>query len=138
MDLLCNLVERYFCFKGDFSLCYDRHVGMNLPTYKASRIRMLLFIPLLESEIPHKSSFFLISTFCTCSMSVIQINCNKTAYVCITTLRRIHCCLSYPVCSVQVPYYIVICGLSDCTTLLHIVINGTIFGKTLLDIKCVF
>ena len=84
VGLLCNLIERYFCFKGVFSLCHDWHVGMDLPTYQAPHIRTLLFIPLLESEIPQKGSFFLISMFCTCSMSVIQISRNKTDNVRIT------------------------------------------------------
>jgi len=81
VGILCNLVESYFCFKGVFSLCHDWQVGMDLPTHQASHIRTLLFIPLLESEIPHKGSFFLISMFCICSMSVIQINRNKTMYI---------------------------------------------------------
>ena len=35
--------------------------------------------------------------------------------------------------------HIVICGLSGCTTFLqHYLLNGTIFGKTLLNIKYVF
>jgi len=33
---------------------------------------------------------------------------------------------------------VVICGLSGCTIFSHIHINGTIFAKTLLNIKCVF
>ena len=37
------------------------------------------------------------------------------------------------------PYDIVICGLSGCTNIFpHYLINGTIFGETLLKVKCVF
>ena len=33
--------------------------------------------------------------------------------------------------------HIAICGLSECTKFFGILINGTIFGKTLINIKCV-
>jgi hypothetical protein len=37
------------------------------------------------------------------------------------------------------PYYIVICGLSGFANFFsHYLINGTIFGKKLLNIKCVY
>jgi hypothetical protein len=49
------------------------------------------------------------------------------------------CSLSYAACKAHAPYYIVICGLSGCTVFFpHYLINGTIFGKRLLNIKCVF
>ena len=48
--------------------------------------------------------------------------------------------LSHPACKVQVPYYIVVCGLSGCTIFLCIVSETAPFlgGKNLLNIKCVF
>jgi hypothetical protein len=49
------------------------------------------------------------------------------------------CCLSYPAHTAHAPYYIVTCGLSGCTIFFtHYLINCTIFGKMLLNIKCVF
>jgi hypothetical protein len=49
------------------------------------------------------------------------------------------CSLSYPACKAHASYYIVICGLSGSIHIFpHYLINGTIFGKKLLNIKCVF
>jgi hypothetical protein len=49
------------------------------------------------------------------------------------------CSLSYPGRKAHAPYYIVICGLSGSTMFFpHYLINGAIFGKKLLNIKCVF
>jgi hypothetical protein len=47
------------------------------------------------------------------------------------------CSLSYATCQAHASYYIAICCLSHCTIFPHYLINGTIFGETLLDIKCV-
>jgi len=43
-----------------------------------------------------------------------------------------------PLCKANSPYYIVICGVSGCTIILHYLINDTVIGKELLNIKCVF
>ena len=53
---------------------------------------------------------------------------------------RIHACgLAYPACNAYAPCYDDICGPSVCTTFFrHYLINGAIFGKTWLNIKCVF
>jgi len=68
-------------------------------------------------------------------------------HICITTvatqqqlvshiLSMYVCSLSYTACKLHVPYYIVICGLSGCTILLHIyLINSTIFGKKVIGHK---
>jgi hypothetical protein len=49
------------------------------------------------------------------------------------------CSLSYPACKAHAPYYIVICGLFWLFCIFrHYLINGTIFGKKLLNIKCMF
>ena len=50
----------------------------------------------------------------------------------------LYSCLCYPAFKAHVPYYIVICGLSGSNIFFHILINGTIFGKKLLNMKCVF
>jgi hypothetical protein len=50
----------------------------------------------------------------------------------------LYSCLCYPGSTAHVPYYIVISGLSGSTIFFHILINGTIFGKKLLNMKCVF
>ena len=48
------------------------------------------------------------------------------------------CSLSCPKCKVHALYYIVICVLSGGTIFFYIIpINGTIFRKELLHIKCV-
>ena len=49
-------------------------------------------------------------------------------------------CLSYPARTTHALYYIAIWGLSGCTTFFffNYLINGTIFVKNLLHIKCVF
>ena len=41
------------------------------------------------------------------------------------------CSFSYPTCKAHAPYYIVICGLSGCTKFFHILIIGTIIGRSL-------
>jgi hypothetical protein len=46
------------------------------------------------------------------------------------------CSLAYPACNAYAPYC-VICGLSGSTTFVDILINGMIFGKKLLNTKCV-
>ena len=46
------------------------------------------------------------------------------------------CSFNYPACSEHAPYCIVIYGLFGFTVFFH-VINGMIFGKTLLNRKCV-
>ena len=49
------------------------------------------------------------------------------------------CSLSYPVCKVHAPF--IYCHLWPrrfCYIFPHCLINGTIFGKMLLDMKCVF
>ena len=46
------------------------------------------------------------------------------------------CSLSYPACEARAPYYVAICGLSDCTTSFHI--TSKTFGEKLLNIKRVF
>ena len=48
------------------------------------------------------------------------------------------CSLAYPACNAYAPYCDVICGLCLHDIFRHYLINGTIFGKTLLNIKCVF
>jgi hypothetical protein len=50
------------------------------------------------------------------------------------------CSLSYPACKTHAPYHLTICGLAKCTVQYfpHHLINSTTFGKTLLNIKCVF
>ena len=49
------------------------------------------------------------------------------------------CSLAYPECNAYAPYCIFICGLSGSTPFFrHYLINSTIFGKTLLNIKYVF
>jgi hypothetical protein len=49
------------------------------------------------------------------------------------------CSLIYPACQAHAPYYIVICGLSDCIVFFHVMSDNTIFGKwKLLNIKLVF
>jgi hypothetical protein len=45
------------------------------------------------------------------------------------------CSLSYPAHKAHAPYYIAICDLSIFP---HYLINSTIFGEALLNIKCVF
>jgi hypothetical protein len=45
------------------------------------------------------------------------------------------CSLSYPACKAHAPYYIVICGLWLHQIFRHYLLNGTIFGKTLLNMK---
>ena len=47
------------------------------------------------------------------------------------------CSLSYPAPNAHEPYYIAICGLSDCT-IPHYFTKGGIFRITLLSIKCMF
>ena len=47
--------------------------------------------------------------------------------------------LRYPACKAHAPYFIVICGLSGSTIFFpHYLTKGTIFGRKLLNIKCVF
>ena len=49
------------------------------------------------------------------------------------------CSLSYPGRNAHAPYYIATCGLSTCANILpHYLTNDAIFGKTLLNINCVF
>jgi hypothetical protein len=48
------------------------------------------------------------------------------------------CSLSYLARKAYAPYFIVICGLSGCTIFFHILVNGTIFRKKLLNRECVF
>jgi len=49
------------------------------------------------------------------------------------------CSLIYLPSKARVSYNIVICGLSGCTIYYpHYLINGMIFGKTLLNVKYVF
>jgi hypothetical protein len=49
------------------------------------------------------------------------------------------CNLSYAACKAHALCYIAVCGLSGCTIFFpHYLINGTIFGKTLLNTKYVF
>jgi hypothetical protein len=45
---------------------------------------------------------------------------------------------SYPVRKVHAPYYIVIYACLSLPYFLHCLINGTIFRKKLLNIKCAF
>ena len=51
------------------------------------------------------------------------------------------CSLSYPACKAHAPFYMytAVCRLSGSTTFFkRYFINGTTFGKELLNIKCVF
>jgi hypothetical protein len=48
------------------------------------------------------------------------------------------CILAYPSCKVHAPYCIVISGLAGSTPPFNILINGTLYGKKLQNIKCVF
>ena len=49
------------------------------------------------------------------------------------------CSLNYSARKAHAPYYTVICDLSGCTELFRFyLINGSILGKQLLSIKCVF
>ena len=49
------------------------------------------------------------------------------------------CSISYPACKVHAQFYIVICGLSGCTTFSHIISETERFlGKKLVNIKSVF
>jgi len=45
------------------------------------------------------------------------------------------CSLRYPACNAHAMYYNVICDLPASTEFFHIVIKGTIFGETLLNVK---
>ena len=64
------------------------------------------------------------------------------AYVCVGARQRERvsaCSLAYPACNSYAPYCNVICGPSGSHTIFrHYFINGAIFEKTLLNIKCVF
>jgi hypothetical protein len=44
----------------------------------------------------------------------------------------------YPACNAHAPYYIVILPVRLCLIFPHYLINGTIFGKKILNTKCVF
>jgi len=45
-------------------------------------------------------------------------------------------CLNYPACTVHAPYYSAICVRSGCTIFItHYIINGTIFGKKVIEHK---
>ena len=49
------------------------------------------------------------------------------------------CRLRYPACKAHALYYVAICGLCDSYRIfLQYVLNGTILGEKLLNIKCVF
>jgi hypothetical protein len=49
------------------------------------------------------------------------------------------CSLKYPACTGHAPYYIVVCGLPDCTIYFHNIPKKTTYSKTkLLNIKPVF
>jgi hypothetical protein len=48
------------------------------------------------------------------------------------------CDLNYPECEAHARFYIVISGLSVSTLFIQIFINGIIFRKKLLKIKCLF
>jgi hypothetical protein len=57
-------------------------------------------------------------------------------------LGRVHvharvCSLAYPAFNAYAPYCDVICCPSGSTMFLDIIINGAVFGKKLLNVKCV-
>jgi hypothetical protein len=57
----------------------------------------------------------------------------------ITYSEYVSVAFGYLECKAHAPHYIIICGLSGSTIFCHTVsYNGTIFGKKLLNIKCVF
>jgi hypothetical protein len=60
--------------------------------------------------------------------------CRETAVLHILSV----CNLSYPACNSHASYYIVICVVLGCTVYFsHYLTNGKIFGKKLLNMKCV-
>jgi hypothetical protein len=58
-------------------------------------------------------------------------------FVCVCMRVRV-CSLTYPACSAYAPYCDVICDFRLHQIFRHCLISGAIFGKTLLNIKCVF
>ena len=50
------------------------------------------------------------------------------------------CSLRNPAYKEHAPYYMAVCGISDCTEFPRHLMNGTIFGGggDIMDIKCVF
>ena len=83
------------------------------------------------------------ATFSACAVAVMGFY--QTSRGCLSVKQEenpiLHimcvCSLNYPACKAQAPCHIVICGLSDSTMFPHYVTNGTIFGKHLMNIKCV-
>jgi hypothetical protein len=108
-------------------MCSEKEIG-NL----VSRRNLVWWLPFCGRNIPtpHWNSPTIDGVvWCWCIWSCCRGKAISTKY---------YECLSVALVIQHAPYYIIICSLSGCTIFLHILINDTIFGKTLLDIKYVF
>ena len=85
-----------------------------------------------ESLLPWKSSKYHVC-LCVCVCACVWVP--RRVSVCI---RVRTCSLFYPACNAYALYCDVFCGLWVHHIFRHYLINGTIFRKKLLDIKCVF
>jgi len=65
--------------------------------------------------------------------------CRREKAVSITYYESESVAIFYPACKAHAPYYILICGLSGCTTIFHIISPTAriLGGKMLSNVTCV-